>query len=211
MLTVHVVPITRRTLRSRDPERVSALFTLVNFLYGGASVMYLHVLYRFPKIDLRISFSAPSSRTALKPPLISNASVPFLNSALRCIAITRMVFTIVLSIASTASASPRLLKMPSAACATRKPSLYGLPFALVYHRQFSRFVKALFHVVHNFVLSLLDEYSEVAAHPRVDTGRRGGVESPLALAAPYKGAVSYSVMLPLLPVRVALPCSFHLR
>lgn len=32
-----------------------------------------------------------------------------------------------------------------------------------------------------------------------------------ALAAPYKGAVSYSVMLPLLPVRVALPCSFYLR
>lgn len=57
-------------------------------------------------------------------------------------------------------------------------------FSLVHHRQFSRFVKALFHVVHNFVLSLLDEYSEVAAHPRVGTGRRGGVNSPLALAAP---------------------------
>ena len=85
----------------------------------------------------------------------------------------------------------------------------GHSFSLVHHRQFSRFVKALFHVVHNFVLSLLDEYSEVAAHPRVSTGRRGGVESPLALAAPYKGAVSYSAMLPLLPVRVALPCSFH--
>lgn len=88
MLTVQVVPITRRTLRDRDSERVSALFALANFLYGGASVMYLHVLYCFPKIDLRISFSAPSSRTALKPPLILNASVPFLNSALRCIAIT---------------------------------------------------------------------------------------------------------------------------
>ena len=192
MLTVQVVPITRRALCNRDSERVSALFALANFIYGGASVMYLHVLYCFPKIDLRISFSAPSSRTALKPPFISNASVPFSNSALRRIAIMRMVPTIALSIASTASASLRLLKMPSAPCATRKPSLYGLPFAftsehpfsLVHHRQFSRFVKALFHVVHNFVLSFLDEYSEVAAHPRVSTGRRGGVNSPLALAAP---------------------------
>ena len=40
MLTVQVVPITRRTLRSRDPERVATLFALANFLYGGASVMY---------------------------------------------------------------------------------------------------------------------------------------------------------------------------
>lgn len=47
MLTVHVVPITRRTLRIRDPERVATLFALANFLYGGASNMYFHVLTAF--------------------------------------------------------------------------------------------------------------------------------------------------------------------
>lgn len=47
MLTVHVVPITRRALRNRDPERVATLFALANFLYGGASNMYFHVLTAF--------------------------------------------------------------------------------------------------------------------------------------------------------------------
>ena len=49
MLTVQVVPITRRTLRNRDSERVATLFALANFLYGGASNMYFHVLTAFQK------------------------------------------------------------------------------------------------------------------------------------------------------------------